>query len=94
MPKSLEYSRVVNFNPSRDPHGWIQWKGTNVCIDIYCSCGGSSHFDGDFMYYIECPHCGKIYEANGHIELIHVNREFAEGETSEIKIANSMVESI
>lgn len=23
------------------PHGWIQWKGTDVCVDIYCKCGCS-----------------------------------------------------
>lgn len=21
------------------PHGWIQWKGTNVCLDYHCVCG-------------------------------------------------------
>lgn len=52
-------------------YGWIQWKGTDVCIDIHCKkCNELTHFDGDFMYFITCVKCGTIYEANGHIELI------------------------
>jgi hypothetical protein len=30
------------------PHGWIQWKGTNVCMDVYCACGHHSHIDAKF----------------------------------------------
>lgn len=41
--------------------GWIQWKGTDICIDIHCKCGHSSHVDDYFMYYFECKKCGTIY---------------------------------
>jgi len=58
-----------------NPHGWIQWKGTEVCMDIYCSCGKHSHIDADFAYYVECPSCGKIYFCNGHIELIELEKK-------------------
>ena len=54
------------------PHGWIQWKGTNVCVDIHCACGEVSHYDGDFMYSIKCPACERIHFCNGHIELIEL----------------------
>ncbi len=54
------------------PHGWIQWKGTNVCIDIHCECGELSHYDGEFMYVIQCPACNRKYFANGNIELIEI----------------------
>lgn len=54
------------------PHGWIQWKGTDVCMDIHCECGGLSHIDGDYVYYVECPYCGRVYLCNGHIELIEL----------------------
>lgn len=54
------------------PGGWIQWKGTDVCIDIHCECGEHSHYDGDFMYGIQCPYCERKYFANGHIQLIEV----------------------
>jgi hypothetical protein len=33
-------------------HGWIQWKGTDVCMDIHCECGTLSHIDGEFAYII------------------------------------------
>ena len=54
-------------------HGWIQWKGTDVCVDIHCECGETSHFDGEFMYVIQCPHCHRKYFANGHIQLIEID---------------------
>ena len=58
-----------------EPHGWIQWKGTNVCMDVHCACGESSHIDGEFTYHVKCPNCGRIYFCNGHIELIELENE-------------------
>lgn len=52
------------------PHGWIQWKGTDVCMDVHCECGYHSHIDADFAYSVKCPACGSVYACNGHIELI------------------------
>ena len=52
------------------PHGWIQFKGTELCMDVHCKCGEMTHIDGMFVYFIKCGHCGAIYELNGHIELI------------------------
>lgn len=57
------------------PHGWVQWKGTTVCIDIRCSCGELSHFDGEFLYYVQCPHCERVYMTNGHVELVPLTDE-------------------
>ena len=54
------------------PHGWIQWKGTDVCMDIYCKCGHHSHIDADFAYSVECPACGTCYHCNPHVELIEL----------------------
>lgn len=54
------------------PHGWIQWKGTKVCMDIHCKCGHQSHIDDDFAYYVKCPKCGTIYMCNGNIEFIEI----------------------
>ena len=54
------------------PHGWIQWKGTGVCMDVHCKCGKHSHVDAEFAYSVQCPHCGTIYKCNGHIELIEL----------------------
>lgn len=36
-------------------HGWIQWKGTNVCMDIYCECGYHGHIGDEFVYFVKCP---------------------------------------
>lgn len=41
---------------------FIQWKGTDVCIDFQCTCGQHSHFDGYFAYALKCPSCGAIWE--------------------------------
>lgn len=45
-----------------EPSAWIQWKGTNVCMDFHCECGAFCHFDGDFAYTVKCPHCETIWE--------------------------------
>jgi len=54
------------------PHGWIQWKGTNVCMDIHCKCGEHMHIDADFAYHVKCGACGTVYACNGHIQLIEL----------------------
>lgn len=58
------------------PHAWIQWKGTDVCCDIHCSCGYHSHFDGDFMYFIRCPKCQTVWEVGSHVTLHKPLRSF------------------
>ena len=51
------------------PSGFIQWKGTNACIDLHCTCGNQWHVDADFLYRSVCPHCGQWYELHPHIAL-------------------------
>ena len=58
-----------------EPHGWIQWKGTDVCMDVRCVCGSAAHVDAEFAYYVRCPACGRIYMANGHIELVELTTQ-------------------
>ncbi len=57
------------------PHGWIQWKGTDVCMDVHCKCGELCHIDADFAYYVKCMKCETVYMCNGHIELIELEDE-------------------
>ena len=44
------------------PEAFIQWKGTDACLDLYCTCGEQFHFDGMFAYELTCGHCGQTYE--------------------------------
>ena len=43
-------------------HAFIQWKGTDVCMDFYCECGERCHVDDFFAYTVECPECKVIWE--------------------------------
>lgn len=50
-----------------NPSAFIQWKGTNVCMDFYCECGAHCHFDGYFAYVVKCPHCETEWEMPSHV---------------------------
>ena len=52
------------------PSTFIQWKGTDVCLDFYCECGVQSHLDADFAYTIACPACKAEYEMPSNIILL------------------------
>lgn len=58
---------------SKEPHGWIQWKGTNVCMDVHCSCGVMSHVDAEFAYFVRCPVCKQVFEVDGTVKLAPKN---------------------
>ena len=44
------------------PYAFIQWKGTDLCMDFHCECGAHCHFDGMFAYTVQCPHCSTVWE--------------------------------
>lgn len=74
------YTRVHEANdptPS-GPYGWIQWKGTSVCMDTHCVCGYRGHFDGEFFYFYECPACHARYAVGMNVKLIPLTPEFVE----------------
>jgi len=62
-------------NPKGKASGWIQWKGTDVCIDLVCECGERNHFDGDFFYFYQCQKCLRIYAVGQNIKLIKLSAE-------------------
>lgn len=66
------------------PHIWIQWKGTNVCCDIHCVCGAHCHFDGDFFYFFQCPHCERYWEVGTHVSIYEVPKERADGRACQL----------
>ena len=53
------------------PHGWIQWKETDVCINLHCPCGYHGHVDGEFFYVYRCR-CGQMYTVGANVKLIPI----------------------
>lgn len=51
------------------PFGWIQWKGTNVCMDLHCACGHHGHIDTEFAYFYRCPECDRLYAVGATVRL-------------------------
>lgn len=67
---------MINVEPGMDtPCGWIQWKGTDVCIDLHCQCGELLHFDGDFLYHFKCGECGQVYQVGAFVKLYAIDHE-------------------
>lgn len=65
----------ANDNPDTEPYGWIQHKGTDICIDLHCVCGYHGHYDGDFFYFYECPECHRKYAVGQNVKLIELPKE-------------------
>jgi uncharacterized protein (DUF983 family) len=54
---------------------FVQWKGTDICMDFRCpKCGCQSHFDGFFAYHIECPECEARFEMPTDLPLKEVEK--------------------
>lgn len=74
--------------PGTDAEMFIQWKGTDVCLDFHCPCqpdgsAFSSHFDGDFAYHLRCTRCGAIYEMGTQVRARRV--EEADGPVQDLE---------
>jgi hypothetical protein len=59
-------------------HGYISWKSTDVCMEIYCKCGEHLHMDGTFFSSFTCLHCQRVYWTGSFIKLIEVPENFKE----------------
>jgi hypothetical protein len=57
------------------PHAFIQWKGTDACMDLYCACGWHFHLDADFAYHVKCGECGQVYACNPYVMLLPISTE-------------------
>ena len=44
------------------PNVFLQWKGTDACMDFWCPCGAEWHFDGYFAKELTCGACGQTWE--------------------------------
>ena len=60
----------------KQPSAELQWKGTDVCMDLYCVCGEPTHLDCEFVYFFKCSKCGRIYEMDPTIKMIEVPKEW------------------
>ena len=61
---------MSSFTDEGSPEGtyaFIQWKGTNVCMDFQCDCGHSQHIDAMFCYTVTCPGCGAVWEMPAYV---------------------------
>lgn len=58
----------------KPPYGLVQWKNTDVCMEIQCTCGTDLHVDGYFAYYVQCPKCGCIFECDPVIHLVELSK--------------------
>lgn len=56
------WSAGANESSPNVPYAFVQWKGTDVCMDFHCDCGADCHFDGYFASEVKCPHCNAIWE--------------------------------
>lgn len=64
------------------PEVFLQWKGTDACFDFNCRCGAHSHFDGDFAYFVKCPHCQTVWQMPSQL----FPREATTGSYDEIRV--------
>lgn len=48
-------------------NNFIQWKGTNICMDFYCDCGTHNHYDGYFGHHVKCKGCKQVYKMDTKI---------------------------
>ncbi|BAK52839.1 hypothetical protein F373_gp027 [Bacillus phage SP-10] len=65
----------MEFKKPEGAHGRIQWKGTDVCMDVYCKCGYHGHIDEYFVYHVRCPKCKRVYACNAWVELKELSDE-------------------
>ena len=57
-------------------HASIQWKGTNVCMDVRCRCGMQGHIDADFAYFYKCIACGVTFAVGHTVRLYAIDAEY------------------
>ena len=60
------------------PHGWIQWKGSDACVDLRCRCGHLGHYDGWSLYFYKCPACSETFCVGQVIRLYPIEKDRGE----------------
>ena len=70
--KNSDEAQALQEKYKGQPHGWIQWKGTDACLDFHCKCGAHLHFDETFLYHVKCGECNSYYMLSGYVEAIEI----------------------
>lgn len=79
MVKDRVMKTVKNFKEANDlfcsesRKTFIQWKGTDLCMDFYCECGEHNHYDGYFAYTIICSSCNQVYALEPSVNIIKLS---------------------
>ena len=73
-PVDPKYSELFNLDGKKECLSFIQWKGSDVCISLWCpDCGSGWHYDGDFFYAWECTECGSVWEVPQYLPMKRVD---------------------
>lgn len=78
MNYSEFHDQVYESDKAPTPYGWIQWKGTDVCMDVHCVCGEAAHVDAEFAYIFHCKACDRMFAVGQTVRLIELNEEQSE----------------
>lgn len=57
----VQHINYDDAHPDGKANVFVQWKGTEACLDFVCECGRQGHFDGFFAYTLRCE-CGAVWE--------------------------------
>lgn len=64
--------------PDTDASVFIQWKGTEVCMDFQCACGTHGHLDASFAYSVQCAGCGAFYDLGTQVRVRRVDEPYGD----------------
>ena len=66
----MTYEEAFKVFPSSN--AFIQFKGTDICMDLHCKCGYHNHFDGYFAHRVKCSKCGVVYAISPYPKIIEI----------------------
>ena len=53
-----------------EPGTFVQWKGTDICMDWWCACGTGQHVDGYGVYAVRCVYCAREWALSPRLRLV------------------------
>lgn len=56
---------------------FIQWKGTEVCMDLICVCERHLHVDAGFAYAVRCPYCARVLVIGTRVAVMEDDGRYA-----------------